>query len=96
MTNAGNSFRLSRRELIAAVPAIVVSAPAAAMSDASRRMSDIDSYHRWLEVTLPPTMAALPVLAIPAGFGGNNHLPIGIQLITPRNADLAVLQLGHA
>ena len=56
----------------------------------------MDSYHRWMEVTLPPTMAGLPVLAIPAGFGGPDRLPIGIQLIGPRNADLAVLQLGHA
>lgn len=56
----------------------------------------MDSYHRWMEVTLPPTMAALPVLAIPAGFGGPHRLPIGIQLIGPRNADLAVLQMGHA
>ena len=56
----------------------------------------MDSYHRWMEVTLPPTMAGLPVLAIPAGFGGPERLPIGIQLIGPRNADLAVLQLGHA
>jgi len=56
----------------------------------------MDSYHRWMEVTLPPTMAGLPVLAIPAGFGGARRLPIGIQLIGPRHADLAVLQLGHA
>lgn len=56
----------------------------------------MDSYHRWMEVTLPATMAGLPVLAIPAGFGGANRLPIGIQLIGPRNADLAVLQMGHA
>ncbi|MBB5986757.1 amidase [Sphingobium sp. B1D3A] len=56
----------------------------------------MDSYHRWMEVTLPPTMAGLPTLAIPAGFGGRDGLPMGIQLIGPRNADLAVLQLGHA
>lgn len=57
---------------------------------------EMDSYHRWMEVTLPPTMAGLPVLAMPAGFGGPDRLPIGIQLIGPKNADLAVLQLGHA
>lgn len=56
----------------------------------------MDSYHRWMEVTLPPTMAGLPVLAVPAGFGGAQRLPIGLQLIGPRNADLAVLQLGRA
>lgn len=56
----------------------------------------MDSYHRWMEVTLPPTMAGLPTLAVPAGFGGRDRLPIGLQLIGPRLADLAVLQLGHA
>lgn len=56
----------------------------------------MDSYHRWMEVTLPATMAGLPVLAMPAGFGGANRLPIGLQLIGPRHADLSVLQLGHA
>lgn len=56
----------------------------------------MDSYHRWMEVTLPATMAGLPVLAAPAGFGGANRLPIGLQIIGPRLADLAVLQVGHA
>lgn len=56
----------------------------------------MDSYHRWMEVTLPPTMAGLPTLAVPAGFGGPEHLPMGLQIIGPTHADLAVLQLGHA
>jgi amidase len=56
----------------------------------------MDSYHRWMEVTLPPTMAGLPTLAVPAGFGGPRKLPIGLQIIGPNHADLAVLQIGHA
>ncbi|MEG3181301.1 amidase [Sphingomonas sp. LT1P40] len=56
----------------------------------------MDSYHRWMEVTLPPTMAGLPTLAVPAGFGGARKLPIGLQIIGPNHADLAVLQVGHA
>jgi amidase len=56
----------------------------------------MDSYHRWMEVTLPATMAGLPVLAVPAGFGGPRKLPIGLQIIGPNHADLAVLQVGHA
>ena len=56
----------------------------------------MDSYHRWMEVTLPPTMAGLPTLAAPAGFGGAHGLPIGLQIIGPNHADLAVLKLGHA
>jgi amidase len=56
----------------------------------------MDSYHRWMEVTLPATMAGLPALAVPAGFGGAERLPIGLQIIGKRHADLAVLQVGHA
>jgi len=56
----------------------------------------MDSYHRWMEVTLPATMAGLPVLAVPAGFGGARRLPMGVQIIGPNHADLAVLKLGHA
>lgn len=56
----------------------------------------MDSYHRWMEVTFPVTMAGLPALSVPAGFGGANNLPIGMQIIGPNHADLAVLQIGHA
>lgn len=56
----------------------------------------MDSYHRWMEVTLPATMAGLPTLAVPAGFGGARSLPIGLQIIGPNHADLAVLKLGQA
>ena len=56
----------------------------------------MDSYHRWMEVTLPPTMAGLPTLAVPAGFGGAQRLPIGLQVIGRNHADLSVLQVGHA
>jgi amidase len=60
---------------------------------AGRRM---DSYHRWMEVTLPVTMAGLPALSVPAGFGGAQKLPMGMQIIGPTHADLSVLQVGHA
>jgi amidase len=53
----------------------------------------MDTYHRWMEVVVPATMAGLPALGAPAGFG-ENGLPIGIQIIG--KTDLAVLQLGHA
>lgn len=56
----------------------------------------MDSYHRWMEVTLPPTMAGLPTLAVPAGFGGKDRLPIGLQVIGRNHQDLSVLQVGHA
>jgi amidase len=60
---------------------------------AGRRM---DTYHRWMEVVVPATMAGLPALCVPAGFGGLRGLPMGLQLIGPPRADLDVLRLGHA
>ncbi len=55
----------------------------------------MDTYHRWMEVVIGPTMAGLPVLSVPAGFSSGG-LPIGLQLIGPPRADFSVLQLGHA
>lgn len=55
----------------------------------------MDTYHRWMQSVIPATMAGLPALSAPAGFG-KNGLPAGIQLIGPLQADLEVLQLGHA
>ncbi|WP_281029373.1 amidase [Paracoccus pantotrophus] len=59
---------------------------------AGRRM---DSYHRWMEVVIPGSMAGIPVLAVPAGFGAQG-LPMGLQIMGPPHADRAVLELGHA
>jgi amidase len=56
----------------------------------------MDTYHRWMEVTFPATLAGCPVAAVPAGFGGAHDLPIGLQLIAPRGQDLALLQFAHA
>ncbi|HVL19508.1 MAG TPA: amidase [Amaricoccus sp.] len=55
----------------------------------------MDTYHRWMEVVIPASMAGTPALALPAGFGPGG-LPIGLQLIGPPRGDLAVLRLGHA
>lgn len=53
----------------------------------------MDTYHRWMEIVVPATMAGLPALGAPAGFA-KNGLPAGLQIIG--KTDLAVLQLGHA
>ncbi|WP_159879714.1 amidase [Aquitalea denitrificans] len=55
----------------------------------------MSSYHRWMEVVIGPTMAGLPVMNIPAGFG-RNGLPMGMQLVGRPRVDMAVLQLAHA
>ncbi len=55
----------------------------------------MDSYHRWMEVVISGTLAGVPVLSVPAGFGPTG-LPMGLQILGPAQADLAVLQIGHA
>ena len=55
----------------------------------------MDTYHRWMEAVVPATMAGLPALAAPAGFGAGG-LPAGIQIIGPAQRDLDVLQIGLA
>ena len=55
----------------------------------------MDTYHRWMEVVTGPTLAGLPTLAVPAGFGPGG-LPMGLQIMARSQADLELLQLGHA
>lgn len=59
---------------------------------AGRRM---DTYHRWMEVVIGPTLAGLPVAAVPAGFG-ENGLPCGVQLVGPPRADRETLEFALA
>jgi amidase len=55
----------------------------------------MDTYHRWMEVVLTATMAGLPALSVPVGFNPDG-LPMGMQIIGRRHADLTVLQLAFA
>ncbi len=55
----------------------------------------MDTYHRWMEVVIGPTLAGLPSMSVPVGFNAEG-LPMGLQIIGPTQADHAVLQLAHA
>ncbi|HQR72531.1 MAG TPA: amidase [Burkholderiaceae bacterium] len=55
----------------------------------------MDTYHRWMEVTIYATLAGLPAISVPVGFGAEG-LPMGLQLIGRPRGDRAVLQLAHA
>lgn len=52
----------------------------------------MDTYHRWMEVTIYATFAGLPAISVPAGFGALG-LPMGVQLIGPPRDDLGVLRV---
>jgi amidase len=54
----------------------------------------MDTYHRWMEVVILPTLAGLPAISVPTGFNAAG-LPMGMQLIGKPQADWALLQLAH-
>ncbi|WCR11841.1 amidase [Paracoccus stylophorae] len=54
-----------------------------------------DTYHRWMEIVVPVSLAGLPCLSVPVGFGGND-LPMGMQLAGSTGSDAAILNLGQA
>ena len=55
----------------------------------------MDTYHRWMEVVIGPTLAGLPAISVPVGFSASG-LPMGMQLIGRPRGDLDVLRLAHA
>jgi amidase len=55
----------------------------------------MDTYHRWMEVVVPASLAGLPVIGMPAGFGANG-LPGGVQLIGKRGGDATLLAMARA
>jgi amidase len=55
----------------------------------------MDSYHRWMEVVIPASLAGLPALALPCGLGATG-LPMGLQLIGPVGSDARLLGMGQA
>lgn len=55
----------------------------------------MDTYHRWMEVVIPWTLTGLPVANFPVGFSPAG-LPMGVQVVGRKHADLELLQLGYA
>ena len=56
---------------------------------------EMDTYHRWMAVTVPVSLIGLPSLSMPAGFG-DSGLPVGMQIFGPRGADAKILAMGEA
>lgn len=55
----------------------------------------MDTYHRWMHVMVPVSLIGVPALAVPAGFG-ENGLPMGFQMFSPRGTDKRLLEIGAA
>ena len=53
----------------------------------------MDTYHRWMEVTLYATFGGLPAISVPAGFDPAGRLPMGLQLIGRPQGDAELLEL---
>jgi amidase len=57
---------------------------------------EMDTYHRWMEVTIYATLAGLPAISVPAGFHPVHGWPMGLQLIAPHGADAFLLRVAAA
>jgi amidase len=55
----------------------------------------MDTYHRWMEVVIPVSLAGVPCVSLPAGFGAAG-LPMGMQIFGRAGADRAILRLAAA
>jgi amidase len=66
----------------------------------------MDTYHRWMEVTIGATLSGCPVISLPAGFDdstasdggkdGNAKRAMGIQFIAPIGKDRELLEFALA
>ncbi|MCG0286033.1 amidase [Streptomyces sp. PSAA01] len=55
----------------------------------------MDDYLDWMRSAYLISSTGSPALSVPAGFTSGG-LPVGLQIVGPHRADLAVLQVGHA
>ena len=55
----------------------------------------MDTYHRWMEVVVPVSLAGLPCISLPVGFG-DNGLPMGVQLFARKGQDKRLLEVAQA
>ena len=54
----------------------------------------LDTYHRWLEVSLPASLGNLPVISIPIPCLSPQHMT-GLQLMMPSGSDQALLSVAR-
>ncbi len=60
---------------------------------AGRKMT---TYHKYMEVVTHWTMGGNAIISAPAGFGGKDNMPIGIQFVAKPGFDYELLQFAYA
>lgn len=58
-------------------------------------LEQMDTYHRWMEVVIPGSLGALPIINVPVGFDAGGR-PMGMQIMGKRGDDKRVLEFGLA
>ena len=53
---------------------------------------EADTYHRWMEVVVPVSLAGAPAVALPVGFN-DEGLPMGVQAFARRGEDAKLMRL---
>jgi len=56
----------------------------------------MDTYHRWMEVTIYATLGGLPALSLPAGFHPERAWPMGLQLLGRPQGEAHLLRVAAA
>ena len=56
----------------------------------------MDTYHRWMEVTLYATFAGAPAISMPAGFHATQPWPCGLQLVAAPGRDSELLEIAQS
>ena len=55
----------------------------------------MDTYHRWMEIVTPMTLAGVPTISVPVGFDARGR-PMGMQLVARPGADMQLLGVAQA
>jgi amidase len=55
----------------------------------------METYHQWMGIVLPWTLSGSTIMNAPAGFSATG-LPMGIQIISKRQSEMAVLKMAQA
>ena len=55
----------------------------------------METYHQWMGIVLPWSLAGTPVMNVPVGFSAGG-VPMGMQVIGPRHSDFKVMQMARA